>query len=271
MVFAVIGMLIAFMVLGLASIAAWKHTADRGRQLERRARANGFSFSHDDLAGLTTLPFDLFDEGDGRSAHNVLTGRDPDGSPTRVFDFTYFVETEEQDGQFFRTDDAPRLDPGSSRRYYRFSCCVTEMPVAWPHLIVQPETWGRRLLDKLGVPDIDVESEAFNRNYAVTCEDRRFAELLFDPRLIDLVLGTDKKFRFEIRGRWLMAATERVPADLALPMVKLNAEFRRRVPALVLDEYPEIVPEGHIGGWVGPGSPGGPQRASHGIDLGATS
>jgi hypothetical protein len=270
MVFAVIGLLIVFVGLGLASIAAWKHTADRGRKLDRLAQANGFTFSHDDLAGLTTLPFDLFQEGDGRSAHNVMTGHDPDGSPARVFDFTYFIETEDRVGELLRSEDALYVEPKRSRRYYRYSCCVTEMPVAWPHLIVEPERWGRRLLNKLGLPDIDVESEAFNRNYAVTCEDRRFAELLFDPRLVDLILGTDKKFRFEIRGSRLMAATERVPANLALPMVRLNTEFRRRVPALVLDEYPEIAPEGRIGGWVGPGSPGGDEQSSRGIDLGTT-
>jgi len=271
MVFAIIGMLIAFMGLGLASIAAWKHTADRGRRLERLARANGFSFSHDDPAGLTALPFDLFQQGDGSSVHNVLTGQAPDGTPARVFDFTYFIESRERDSDFFRDEDGLRLDSRSSRRYFRFSCCVTELPVAWPHLIVQPERWGRRLLNKLGQRDIDVESEAFNRNYAVTCDDRRFAELLFDPRLVDLVLGTDRKFRFEIRGRWLMAATERVPADLALPMVRLNAEFRHRVPALVLEEYPEIVPEGQLGGWVGPESADKDSQSSHGIDLGSAS
>ena len=200
MVFAVIGMLLAFVGLGLASIAAWKHTADRVRRLERVAKANGFTFSHDDLAGVTTLPFDLFAEGDGCTAHNVLTGKAPDGAPARVFDFTYFVETKERESEFFRPEDALRLESKSSRRYYRFSVCVTELPVAWPHLIVQPTTWGRRLLNRLGGHDIDVESEAFNRDYSVSCDDRRFAELLFDPRLVDLVLGTDKRFRFEIRG-----------------------------------------------------------------------
>ena len=44
MVFAIIGMLIVFVGLGLASIAAWKHTADRGRRMERLALANGFDF-----------------------------------------------------------------------------------------------------------------------------------------------------------------------------------------------------------------------------------
>ena len=68
-----------------------------------------------------------------------------------------------------------------------------------------------------------------------------------------------------------MSATERVPAKLALPMVKLNTEFRRRVPALVLEEYPEIVPEGRVGGWVGPDAPGGGDRSLHGIDLGPAS
>jgi hypothetical protein len=250
MVVAVIGMLIAFVGLGLASIAAWRHTADRGRKLERLAQANGFSFSHDDLAGVTTLPFDLFEQGDGRSAHNVLSGRAPDGAPARVFDFTYWVESEDGHRRLLADEFDP--EPTRSRRYYRYSCCVTELPVAWPHLVIDPERFGRRLLNRLGLRDVDVESEAFNRNYAVTCDDLRFAELLLDPRLVDLVLGTDRMFRFEIRGRWLLSATERVSAHLALPMVKLNTEFRRRVPALVLAEYPEIVPEGRPGGWVGP-------------------
>jgi hypothetical protein len=267
MVFVIIAMLIVFVGLGLTSIAAWKHTAARGRRLKRLARANGFTFSQNDLAGVTALPFDLFREGDGRSAHNVMTGEAPDGSPIRVFDFTYFVETESSDRSLFASEDDLLVESQPSRRYHRFSCCVTRMPVAWPHLIVQPQTWGRRLLNRLGLPDVEVESEAFNRDYAVTCEDRRFAELLFDPRLIDLVFGTDKKFRFEIRGRWLLSATERVPAHLALAMTRLNAEFQRRVPALVFEEYPEMAPYGQVGGWVGPGSPEDGD-ATHGIDVG---
>jgi hypothetical protein len=266
MAVAVIGMLIVFVGLGLASIATWRRTADRARKLERLAAANGFAFSHDDLSGLTALPFQLFEEGDGRHAHNVLTGTAPDGAPARVFDFTYYVETKEREGGWLRPEDGLRLEARSSRRYYRFSCCVTELPVAWPHLIIEPERLGRRLLNKLGLPDVEVESEAFNRHYAVTGDDRRFAELLLDPRLIDLVIGTDRKFRFEIRGRWLLSATERIPAHLALPMVNLNTEFRRRVPALVLEEYPEIAPAGTLGGWVGPEPGADGSRAATGTD-----
>jgi hypothetical protein len=265
MVFAIIGMLIVFVGLGLASIAAWKHAADRGRRMERLAVANGFDFSHDDRAGLTTLPFQLFSEGDGSMVHNVITGRAPDGAPARVFDFTYFVETKEVENNFFRAEDELKLESRSSRRYYRFSCCVTELPTAWPHLIIDPERLGRKLLKKLGLHDVDIESEAFNRDYAVTCDDRRFAELLIDPGIADLILGTEKKFRFEIRGRWLMSATERVPAHLALPMVKLNTEFRRRIPQLLLVEYPEMQPEGTVGGWIGPDRPA---ENDHGIHLG---
>ncbi|MEL7207219.1 MAG: hypothetical protein AAGK32_03140, partial [Actinomycetota bacterium] len=90
--FAVIGMLIAFVGLGIASVFGWKYTADRGRKLERLALANDFAFSHDDLSGVTTFPFDLFEQGDGQMAHNVITGLTDDGMPVRVFDFTYFIE-----------------------------------------------------------------------------------------------------------------------------------------------------------------------------------
>lgn len=265
MAFAVIGLLVVCMGLGLASLAAWKHTAERGRTLERLARANGLVFSHDDLAAVSTLPFDLFEQGDGNMVHNVITGETADGLPVRVFDFTYFVERTDPDDWDPETRQALKLNTGEARRYHRFSCCVTEMRTAWPHLIIDPQTFGRRILNKLGLHDIDVESEAFNRSYAITCEDRRFAELLVDPGIADLVLGTDKKFRFEIRGRWLLSATERVPAELALPMMKLNHEFLRRVPQLLRAEYPEIEPEGNVGGWVGPDSP---EHAKHGIDLG---
>ncbi|MEL7210993.1 MAG: hypothetical protein AAGK32_22640, partial [Actinomycetota bacterium] len=119
----------------------------------------------------------------------------------RVFDFTYFIEKSDFDDDAWgdwEEASGERLKLNSeSKRYYRFSCCVTEMRTAWPHLIIDPQTFGRRILNRLGLPDIDVESEAFNRSYAVTCEDRRFAELLIDPGIADLVLGTDKKFRFE--------------------------------------------------------------------------
>ena len=111
------------------------------------------------------------------------------------------------------------------------TCCLTETDHAFPHLVVQPDTVATRLLEKVGMPSIDLESEAFNRRFMVTSEDERFARMFLDPQMMELLLSTDGQFQFEVRGRWVLVAAPQLPAELCLSLVGLSTPLPAADPA----------------------------------------
>lgn len=222
-------LLAGFMLFGVLSILAVKRKGDRGRELAATALANGFFFSEEDIWSCTRVPFRTFRLGNEGFVENVCLGQAPDGAPVRVFDYTCWEEKQ--------------TDEGTQRsRYHHLTCCLTETDGSFPHLVLQPETLATRFLGRLGMPDLDFESEEFNRRFVVNSEDERFARLFVDPRMMELLLSTDGQLQFEVRGRWVLVAAPRLPAKLCLSLVNLSTSFRERIAPVVWEYYPQLVP-----------------------------
>ena len=220
-------LLIASVAFGAMSTVAFKRKADRDRDLRHLAAANGFTFTETDHFSSTRVPFQIFRLGNRSLAENVLLGRAGDGAPVQVFDFTSWVEKETENGV-------------SQSSYRHLTCCLTETVHSFPHLVIQPETLATRLLQRVGLPTIDLESEAFNRRFVVTSEDERFAHLFLDPQMMELLLTTEGQFQFEVRGRWVLVAAPQLPAKLALSLVGLSTRFRELVPEVVSEFHPDL-------------------------------
>ncbi len=228
-------MLAGFMAFAVMSTLAFKRKTDRDRELQRVAAANGFVFAETDYFASTRVPFQIFRLGNQSLVENVLIGQAGDGAPVRVFDFVSWVEKETNDG--------------TQRTSYRhLTCCLTETEHSFPHLVVQPATLATRLLEKVGMPDIDLESEAFNRAFVVTSENERFARMFLDPQMMELLLATDGQVQVEVRGRWVLVAAPQLPAKLFLSLVGLSTRLRGLVPAVVREFHPDLpdVVEGPI-------------------------
>lgn len=228
---------LVIVAVGLFSIRAWKQRAERGPAIARVARANGFHYSETGGGDHVRVPFELFRQGDGRGAENLLQGHAPDGAPVRVFDF-FFYEEQERNGSnglgwLAGEDDAAVQVP--SRTYYWFTCCVTELDAIYPPTTIERKGAVLRALNAVGLRSMEFESEAFNRMFVVSSEDSRFLQHLMTPGMMDLLLATEGKVRFELRGRWLLAALDRkdVTPDLVLSLVGLTTELRRRIPNVV--------------------------------------
>lgn len=219
-----------FVLLGVLSTMAWKRRSDRVSRLKGLARANGFVYSDQDLWSSTRVPFAIFRLGNQEIVEHVLVGQAPDGAPVRVFDYTCWEERHTSEGT-------------ERSRYRHLTVCLSELEASFPHLVVQPETMATRLLGKLGMPDLDFESEAFNRMFVVTSEDEGFARRCLDPTMMDFLLSTQGTFQFEVNGRWLLVAAPELPAKLCLSLVKLSMAFRGKIPALVWSEAPSMVRE----------------------------
>jgi hypothetical protein len=115
---------------------------------------------------------------------------------------------------------------------------VTEIAAGCSHLSIDRENLFTALADRLGLRDIEFESEDFNRAFDVKCEDRKFANDLIDARMIRWLLGTDDAFRFEVCGRWILAYGEKRRPQELIPLFGTLQQFWQHVPRVVYDLYP---------------------------------
>jgi hypothetical protein len=235
-------------VAGLFSIRSWKLRAERSRALARVASTNGFSFSEVAGPSVLRIPFELFRAGDGQGAQNLLQGKAPDGAPVQVFDYFFYEEEERSQGQvgWLQADGDEAAVTIPSRTYTWFTVCVTELDLVCPPTTIERKGAVLRALGAVGLRSMEFESEAFNRRFLVSSEDSRFLQHLITPGVMDLLLTTEGKVRFELRGRWLLAALDRddVTPDLFLALVGLTTELRRRFPPILREMTTSLPPPG---------------------------
>jgi len=218
-----------FVLFGVLSTLAFRRKARRNLELARLAAEHGFTYVEDDLFLSARLPFKIFRLGNRTQVENTMLGQTRDGFPVRIFDLAVWEEKQTEDGT-------------SESRHRFLTCCLVETDHSFPHLVVQPDTLATRLLEKVGMPSIDLESEAFNRRFLVTCEDERFARMFLDPQMMELMLATEGEFQFEVRGGAFLVAGPQLPAHLCLSLVGLSSRFRELVPPVVLEYHPDLPP-----------------------------
>lgn len=196
----------------------------RQRELPVVAAAHGLRYSDVDPFDSTRVAFDLFRAGDGRTVEHLMWN---ETSGARVFDYAYFVERRDENGRIHRV-------------WTTFSCALARHNGAWPELRLLRERMFDRALTRVGLPDIDLESEEFNRSFVVQCEDRRFATALLDAQMMEALLAAPPKTNFETKGRWVLVWRRRVsPAEMP-DLLGAAEAFCNRVPPVVRDLYGEL-------------------------------
>jgi hypothetical protein len=202
------------------ALVRWR---DRPRReaMKSEARRLRVRFSAEDRFGLMDQPFQLF-RWTRRSygeIENVLSGS-WHGLEVRAFDHSYSV-----------SEDERRL----------LSCAQVAIPGGWPALVIRPETGLTRVAD-IAVPDIAFESEAFNRAFAVRCQDRAFASALVDSRMMEWLQSLGHRWSFEIDGPWILGYRDQVRPWEIESVLETVEMFIRTIPRVVTSLYPEAVP-----------------------------
>lgn len=90
---------------------------------------------------------------------------------------------------------------GKERRTHTARVTVTELPRSFPRLDVGKEGIFGRAARRMGAKDIELESDAFNREYRIKGE-RRFAYDVLHPRFMEWMLHVDAP-GFVINGRYV--------------------------------------------------------------------
>jgi hypothetical protein len=176
---------VATLGVGYFVIAQYLHRK-RITELTEWARANGWTYAERDdelVDRFVGLPFG---RGFGRSAQHVLTTTMA-GRPVVAFEYSY----------------KERQGSGKNQRTvtYTFEVVATSIPVPRPTLQVTLEHLGTRLLNAVGLDDLQLESEEFNRTFRISTEDPKFAYDVLHPRTMEWMLGDPRArelpFRFE--------------------------------------------------------------------------
>ena len=174
------GVVFAFAALSLVAVAAvgavvygFLAAKKRREEMLAFAVARGWTYAQDVpllVDRFTGPPFGL---GFGRRAYNVLFGHH-DGRDLVSFDYEY--KTTSTNGKQTTTT------------VHGFSVLALSMGVVMPPLSVDPENFLDRFVGRLVGNDIDMESEEFNRAFAVSCPDRKFASDVLHPKMMELLL-----------------------------------------------------------------------------------
>ncbi len=214
--------LVACLIVGFFFWAGWLRGRPRQRALEDEARRLGLRYAERDPFGTLDEPFALL----RRTAlsygavDNVLWGA-WHGLELRAFDYAY-SETE--------------------KHVRRFSCAAAAIPGGWPSLDIRPETLRTAVADRLAMPDVRFESDAFNRAFEVRCEEPRFASAVIDARMIEWLLGMAPTPGFEVQGRWILAYRSQVQPWELEELLGLLEAFVERIPGAARSLYPEALP-----------------------------
>lgn len=165
--------LAALPVLGYFAYRSYQANQKRKALLFTWATNSGYQYAVEDDSMCGRWNGDPFGEGDHQRAQNVITGTAK--APFSAFDYSY--ETHSSDGRGGRT---------TTTHHY----CVTalQLPSYLPMLQVTPENVLTRIGHTLGLDDIDLESEDFNRKFRVHANDRKFASDCLTPRTMQALL-----------------------------------------------------------------------------------
>jgi len=203
---------------------------ERERRMRALAERLGLEYTHKDHRNLEgTVRFPSLLTGGPSGIENVLTGRWKDLA-VRVFDRWQYRDVEDE--KTHRTH----------REWSRHNCVLTRLGLraTEPFLLEREGVFGR-LADHLGMRDIELELEDFNRAYTVRSKDRKFATDLLDQRMMSWLLETKDQFPQDVsiqidRRQLLLWCPERKPGQL-IPLLRLVKDFVDHFPPVAFSLY----------------------------------
>ncbi|HVF06475.1 MAG TPA: DUF3137 domain-containing protein [Frankiaceae bacterium] len=214
-------------IIGLvvtAAIYSYKKNQARIGALVSLAHSKGWQFAPHDPFGLPGrwggAPFNA---GYDRRAANVITG-EHDGKPFVAFDYSYKEDSRDSEGK-------------TTTRTYCFAIVALGMPCALPELHVGPEGVFSRIGRVMGMQDIELESEDFNRAFRVRCPNPKLATDILSPRTMEALLANGK-IRFRMVGSDILAYENgNLDAVEVLRCAHVLSEVIDGVPQFVWRDY----------------------------------
>ncbi len=208
----------------VASVVVWwrrRRRADRQRRLMLLCRRAGLDFAPVDLSPDTAwLPFPMFGRRRRGTANVVWERRG--GPAIRAFDFWYEEPGEEH-----------AIAP---RRW--LTCAVVPLSASVPRLRVAPPDLADDARAVLGLCEVRLELEAFNRRFVVRSEDERFAIAFLEQRLMEALLALPEGVTAEANEDVLLLSAPLLLAEKVLVLFDTAVGLHERIPRTLPSLYP---------------------------------
>jgi hypothetical protein len=171
----VVGLVVVgLLVVGGLAYWSWLKAKKRRELFAAFAASQGWTWTGRDDSWVNRFDGTPFDQGDHKKALNVLQGQHG-GRAMVAFDYSYETHSADSKGNRQTTT-------------HRFAFCSLSLPAHLPSLELVPESMLGRLGTVLGMQDIELESEDFNRRYRVRCADQKFAYDVLPPRTMEALM-----------------------------------------------------------------------------------
>jgi hypothetical protein len=167
--------------LGFAVVAAvvlwygWYAAKKRRELFHAFALGQGWTWVARDDGWTARFGGDPFGHGEDRKACNVLTGAFR-GRAMVAFDYSYETRTTDSQGR-------------TSTTTHSYAICALALPASVPTFELVPEGFLGRVGTMLGMQDIELESEDFNRRFRVRCDEPKLAYDLLPARTMQALLA----------------------------------------------------------------------------------
>jgi hypothetical protein len=216
--------LIAVIVVAVIAVGWYlQHLAHKKKVAAFTAYAarRGWRYTEKDRGLVDRFEGQPFGVGHGRTARHVLAGPHRDRQAL-AFEYLYKETTGSGDDRKTET--------------YYFTVVALATPAPRPKLEVTREGLGRKLLGFVGIRDLQLESEEFNKTFYIKTEDDKFAYDILHPRMMEWMLADHRPrtipFRFE-RADLLVWRSGRVELSTVDELLEYVCDILDRVPSFV--------------------------------------
>jgi hypothetical protein len=219
---------LALVVVAVA-VGAWRlvRGASRQRKLMLLCRRAGLDFVAMDLFESTSwLPFPMFGR-PGHGAENVVWERER-GFEIRAFDYWY-------------EDTAPDRPVGPRRR---LTCAVVPLGASARRLRIAPRDLDDGVREVLGLHEIELELETFNRRFAVHTEDERFAIAFLEQRMMEALLALPEGVTVDLKEDVVLFSAPELPPEQVLRLYDAALAIHERIPRSLSSLFPPRPTEG---------------------------
>ena len=223
--------LIVALALGVVALIAgwwrWRRGAARQRRLMLLCQRAGLDFAPLDLFGDTAwLPFPMF----GRhpnGTENVVWER-ARGPEVRAFDYWYEEPAEER--------------PVAPRR--RLTCAAVPLGASARRLRIAPRDLDDEVRAVLGLREVRLELEEFNRRFVVGSEDERFAIAFLEQRMMEALLALPDGVTVDVNEDAVLLSAPELPAEQVLLLYDAAVAISERIPRSLPSLFPPRPTEG---------------------------
>jgi hypothetical protein len=205
----------------------WRRRSSRQRTLMLLCHRAGLDFAPVDFSPDTAwLPFPMFGRTES-GTENVVWDRSR-GTDIRAFDFWF---------------EEPAEDRSATSRKH-VTCAVVPLGCSAPRLRIAPRGLVDDLEAALGLPEVRLELEAFNRRFVVESRDERFAIAFLEQRMMEGLLALPETVSAEANEHALLLWAPELPAEQVLRLYDAAVAIHRRVPRSLPSLYPPRPHEG---------------------------